>query len=349
MGQSDIQLKDMLFIAENKETGVRIEFSIFELQHYDDFEGGMDLNSSCYSEKLPENGPCILTGWSGDKYLNDEYIFRLRREDEDEEGLIKPRRMVSVKPLAGYRLSIIFSDGAGEEFDLYGRLSEQDKENFNSYKVTERYIEWKSGTKVGIVELRNYWLVKNKNINDVIRTERLELYPRCYEGLNQLLHDEMRAAGEVELFCGVEENDELQREITIDRSLFYHISHASSRKIEDWLVGYVGLNKVDSTYEVEVYIVSKYRRNGFAVEAVTTLLEKAFAGELIEYSYDKGREVVSVDEVRASVRIDNMASKKLMERCGFQKEGEAWILNKENFKEALNSVVYGKVANLLLS
>lgn len=158
MNTTDIFLEDLLFVAENEETGKRIEFSVFELIGDDD--DGININGECYSLKAFVGEPWIIAGFCTDKIMNERYIFRLKRKDEDEEGLIMPLRISAVYPLKEGRLSITFSNNEQAIFgnfyaQHYGKTGE-----FTNFTFTERYIEWTYGIKIGVLDLIKWFLIE---------------------------------------------------------------------------------------------------------------------------------------------------------------------------------------------
>lgn len=74
-------------------------------------------------------------------------------------------------------------------------------------------------------------------------------------------------------------------------------------------VGYVQLVPIEEGYEVGYHIGGKYTKRGYATEAL-----KAFLPTIMEK--------VEIDKVYGICVSENIASKKVMEKCGFQKEYE---------------------------
>jgi len=74
-------------------------------------------------------------------------------------------------------------------------------------------------------------------------------------------------------------------------------------------VGYVQLIPIEEGFEVGYHIGSEYTKKGYASEAIKAFLEYIMP--------QKG-----IDEVYGICVSENAASKKVLEKCGFQKEFE---------------------------
>lgn len=74
-------------------------------------------------------------------------------------------------------------------------------------------------------------------------------------------------------------------------------------------IGYVQLVPIEDGYEVGYHIGGKYTGNGYATEAL-----KAFLQEIMLKKH--------IDMVYGICLSENIASKKVMEKCGFKKEFE---------------------------
>lgn len=74
-------------------------------------------------------------------------------------------------------------------------------------------------------------------------------------------------------------------------------------------VGYVQLVPIEEGYEVGYHIGGKYTKRGYATEAL-----KVFLPAIMEK--------VGIEKVYGICVSENIASKKVMEKCGFQKEYE---------------------------
>lgn len=74
-------------------------------------------------------------------------------------------------------------------------------------------------------------------------------------------------------------------------------------------VGYVQLVPIEEGYEVGYHIGGKYTKRGYATEALKVILPAIM-------------EKVGIEKVYGICVSENIASKKVMEKCGFQKEYE---------------------------
>ena len=89
----------------------------------------------------------------------------------------------------------------------------------------------------------------------------------------------------------------------------------------DEMIGYVGFcNDPDHPCcnEIEYYIFKHFRQRGYAYEAVSTLIEKLFAGEIVDRY---------VEEIRASVVWKNDPSMNLLWKLGFHGDGGRILMN----------------------
>lgn len=149
-------------------------------------------------------------------------------------------------------------------------------------------------------------------VSKAIFTERLDMMPSADErDLDQYVTDLLQTH-DFYFQYGVPYSDELVNAIdfhssgVIYYSLFLHDTQT--------MVGYVGLlpGESDPTYgEIEYYIFRDYRRQGYAKEALSTLIHRFFSGAL---TGTKG------ERVEAVTHSDNNASQRLLERLGFIKE-----------------------------
>ncbi len=143
---------------------------------------------------------------------------------------------------------------------------------------------------------------------ECIYCQKVVLQPAWLEGndKSRVLVDAIHEAGDFELFYGVPENEENLSKVSIAKPMFYNILYY------DHFVGYIGFHKVDSAYEVEIYVLQRYRRLGFAKAAINAALRAAFDGDIC------GME--AVDRIVSSVRADNTSSIELMKRVGFTED-----------------------------
>ena len=145
----------------------------------------------------------------------------------------------------------------------------------------------------------------------VIAANRLILKPvlddsdRTEEILLQII-----AADEFEFYFGICNSETNRKNFTVKQNGFYNIFDR-----ENNLVGYVGVHREESDYEVEIYIFAQYRRRGFATETLTAIIGAAFSGEIETITED-------FEKIVSSVRKENQPSRAMMEKFGFVKGEE---------------------------
>ena len=94
---------------------------------------------------------------------------------------------------------------------------------------------------------------------------------------------------------------------------------------DDTNVGYVQLVPIEEGYEVGYHIGKQYTKNGYATEAL-----KAF----LEYM----KEEKKLEKVYGICVSENMASRKVLERCGFNLEYEGVGVYQEQCMEIVRCV-----------
>ena len=143
----------------------------------------------------------------------------------------------------------------------------------------------------------------------VIFTERLVIEPAVLEDKSEEFAQAIHEANEFEWYFGVEETEEYLEELSICREKFYNIFDSNGE-----FLGYVGFHKECGNYEIEIYILKQFRRNGYAREAMVAIMKEAFEGKVAGTTKEDFSKIVS------SVRSENEASIQLMEKCGFEKD-----------------------------
>lgn len=81
--------------------------------------------------------------------------------------------------------------------------------------------------------------------------------------------------------------------------------YALIRKEDNANIGYVQLVNIESGWEIGYHVAKKYTGNGYASEAVTAYLEY-----LAQHT--------SIDKVFGIALSDNVASRRVLEKCGFE-------------------------------
>lgn len=139
-------------------------------------------------------------------------------------------------------------------------------------------------------------------------------------------------AQEFEWYYGIKETPEIYSEIKINRKGYYNIFDEEHR-----FIGYVGVHYEDEEPEVELYILKEFRKQGFAKEALTTILSYVF------YEGIGGKKLT---KVIASVRSENIAAIKVMEGCGFERNVAIGFCMKVFFSEE-NDEPIGEVLDVV--
>ena len=118
--------------------------------------------------------------------------------------------------------------------------------------------------------------------------------------------------------------------IDLNKPLFFDIQleeliHVRGEIHYGGSVGYIGLNdRGEGVFDLELYIYPKFRRRGYAAEAVEVLLDAAFHEKLQRGA--AADQTVAVKKVIASVRAENEAIVALIEKAGFlANESDAYI------------------------
>lgn len=89
----------------------------------------------------------------------------------------------------------------------------------------------------------------------------------------------------------------------------------------DEMIGYIGFcnnPEYPCCNEIEYYIFRHFRRRGYAYEAISALIRKLFAGEIVNRN---------VSEIRASVVWENEPSMNLLRKLGFHGDGGRILMN----------------------
>ena len=166
----------------------------------------------------------------------------------------------------------------------------------------------------------------NQNIN--VQLESSKLLLKSYnEDLNNKYQDFFsNNHNEYELFYGKEFDDyELRR---CCNQAFRPLGFAIIDKANNEFVGSIALElmRSDCLYNIEYYILPKYRKNGYAYEAVTILIEAAKNNKLkkLEETIKEGVYEVKAANIKcieARISDDNIASISLVKKCGFELMG----------------------------
>jgi len=162
-----------------------------------------------------------------------------------------------------------------------------------------------------------------RNINKPIFTERLKLAPLSGDDV-LFLRAKLKEGGvkEFENYTSVPYSEELVEYFFCDFPLIFGIY------LEERIVGTIGFTEMRNPglFNLEFYIVPEHRGKGYLQEALTKLLEFAFAGKLIvqeETIYDNVYEEVAaqINFIRISIRDNNERVVHLVKKFGASFDG----------------------------
>lgn len=153
-----------------------------------------------------------------------------------------------------------------------------------------------------------------------MKTKRLYLTDAISDNRSREFATAIYEAGEIEWYYGVKVKTGIVDEITINRKNFYNIFDENNS-----FIGYIGVTCFENEApEVELYILKQYRKSGYAKEVLTMFLSEIFRNGI------NGKKI---EKVVSSVRVENTASRKLMESCGFELNKEIGFCMKVLFDE----------------
>ena len=157
--------------------------------------------------------------------------------------------------------------------------------------------------------------MERKNINEDCYTKHLRLTGEWDESVDAKIRKEIHRAGEFELYFGVPETPERLMQFTTNQEQFFSIYERETGAY----IGYLGLFEHGEQWELEIYIFQQYRNQGYGTEALYGILFSFFAGLL---SIDKSDRIerIQPEEIEATVRKENMASCRMLEKIGFRKD-----------------------------
>lgn len=166
------------------------------------------------------------------------------------------------------------------------------------------------------------------NFNKPFTTGCLRLRPRNGNEDYPLYYRHLKEDGDFSLFTNLKYSRENVERFGFEMPYFFVIEEKRTGK----MAGYVGLRwektagEKTGVMECEYYIFKPYRGRSYAMEALTALCQRAFAGKLFEmkeanYKYVCRKKTAKPQVIRAMIRTDNAASRRVVEKCGFQHSG----------------------------
>lgn len=150
-----------------------------------------------------------------------------------------------------------------------------------------------------------------------ITTNRLTLTTEFPTGIDALILNQIRRAGEFEMYLCLPDLEHITKKFTICKENYFAIMEKETNTI----VGYLGISQGLDYWEHEIYIFQEYRRRGYAFETLQAILNALFAGSL-----QLSSEAEPPVTIGASVRVENIPSQKLLTKLGFSKEPDSYHL-----------------------
>lgn len=142
-----------------------------------------------------------------------------------------------------------------------------------------------------------------------IKTENLLLQPAWLDGNDRSAEfaAAIHQAGEFELYFGFPETKYFLDELFIARPMYHNILDKNGS-----FIGYIGFHPEDTGYEFEIYILTPYRKKGYAKEALYAAIRAVFNGDI------DGME--KCERIIAAVRVENTVSQALVKSVGFAED-----------------------------
>ena len=127
----------------------------------------------------------------------------------------------------------------------------------------------------------------------------------------------LKNTGEFELYYGISETEEVWDMIDLAHPLYYSIS------LDNTYIGYIGFSTYDEIiYEPEIYLFPEYRNKGYGTKILSYFIDTLSS---------IGIDDKIIKNFSADVRVENLASQKMIMNCGFIEEDcIGWIVHIEN-------------------
>lgn len=179
-----------------------------------------------------------------------------------------------------------------------------------------------------------------KNINSILYVDDdIMLSPMSNNNyIETQFKYELKKNNEFELYYGVKESEERYKEISLNRPLFWGVfANKEEERYYKERIGYIGLNYDDNDFDIEIYIFKEFRRKGYAKKVLKKVIEYLKAGQI--KIYDDEQQLVKAltpSKIQAIVREENIASRKLLESCGF-KTAEGFVISMMMFNDEISN------------
>lgn len=143
---SDILVKDLVFIAINKENGLTIEVPFCCLYPYEGEVVDICLDRNAYRRDDSKNLPVGLH--------DDRFVWRLKRPEENSPD-IKPIKFISAYHTKEYCL-VIETTADRKEYDFHRVLEYYPECSFDSFTIKEYSIIFEHGPEISYLDFHKY-------------------------------------------------------------------------------------------------------------------------------------------------------------------------------------------------
>lgn len=143
---SDILVKDLVFIAINKENGLTIEVPFCCLYPYEGEVVDICLDRNAYRWDDSKNLPVGVH--------DDRFVWRLKRPEENSPD-IKPIKFISAYHTKEYCL-VIETTADRKEYDFHRVLEYYPECSFDSFTIKEYSIIFEHGPEISYLDFHKY-------------------------------------------------------------------------------------------------------------------------------------------------------------------------------------------------
>lgn len=162
----------------------------------------------------------------------------------------------------------------------------------------------------------------SENVNNKIYVDENIMLSAIWkrDSIQKVFIDELKRNNEFELYYGAKESERRYEMINLNQPLFWCI-HANWEEDGYYRdeIGYIGITGDDTDIDIEIYIFKEFRRKGFAKKVLQKVIEYIKAGRI--KVFDEETQLIKPFtplNIQAIVREDNLASRALLESCGFK-------------------------------
>ena len=142
-----------------------------------------------------------------------------------------------------------------------------------------------------------------------IQSEHLSILDEYKKEDLSKLADIIRNGNDFRIFAGFDFHETALKMLLDDSRKYMYLIY---RKKDNKLIGYIGLFENKDGYEPEIYIASEERRKGYGYEALSLFCDKLLHDRLVHKD-----ESLSCSILYASCLEENVASNRLLQKCGF--------------------------------